>query len=64
MLTGDPSHVELKDEGPSGLAHLIGLVEGHPIAQVFRFATHQIIRDPAVATLEALYAQDTPSDPA
>ncbi|WP_323761930.1 PhoH family protein [Maricaulis sp.] len=64
VLTGDPSHVELKDEGPSGLAHLMGLVEGQAIARVFRFAASQIVRDPAVATLEALYAQDNPSAPA
>jgi len=64
VLTGDPSHVELKDEGPSGLAHLIDLVEGSDIARVFHFSAAQIVRDPVVATLEALYAQDNTSGPA
>ncbi len=59
VLTGDPAHVELKDEGPSGLAHLIDLLAGCDIARVFNFSPAQIVRDPVVAKLEALYRNDS-----
>jgi len=58
VLTGDPAHAELKDEGPSGFTHLINLVAGSDIARVFNFSAEHIVRDPVVATLEALYRND------
>jgi phosphate starvation-inducible protein PhoH len=58
VLTGDPSNFELKDEGPSGLGHLIDLVGSSQIAKVFQFNARQIVRNPVVAELEALYRAD------
>lgn len=59
VLTGDPSHAELREEGPSGLEHLINMVEGSDFARVFRFTVKQIIRNPVVSKLEALYEADS-----
>lgn len=56
VVTGDPVHVELKEDEPSGFAHLLDMVDGEDFAAVHRFQTRQIMRNPVVARLEALYA--------
>jgi phosphate starvation-inducible PhoH-like protein len=58
VLTGDPGNYELREEGPSGLGHLIDMVGNSDIARVFRFTARQIVRNSVVAELEALYRAD------
>lgn len=56
VVTGDPAHVDLQGDETSGLAHLIGLLQGTDIAKIHHFENSQIIRNSFVARLEALYA--------
>lgn len=58
VITGDPTQVDLHEDEPSGLAHLLGLVRGSDIALVHEFERPNIIRNDVVARLEALYARD------
>lgn len=58
VVTGDPSHVDLRGDEPSGLAHILGLVRGTDLAHVHYFDNQQIIRNEIVARLEELYARD------
>ena len=58
VLTGDPEHVDLRGDEPSGLGHLLRMVEGSDFAKVFRFAGGQIVRSPLATRLEELYARD------
>jgi phosphate starvation-inducible protein PhoH and related proteins len=59
VVTGDPNHVDLWGDEPSGLAHLLSMVEGTGIAKVHRFAKGQVIRSPIVKRLEDLYAHNS-----
>lgn len=56
VLTGDPAQVDLVGDQVSGLTHLLQLITGTDLAWVHRFETDQIIRNPVVAQLEALYS--------
>ncbi len=56
VITGDPIHVDLRDEVPSGLPHLLDLLEDTDLARVHYFEHKQIIRNNLVAKLEKLYA--------
>lgn len=56
VVTGDPTHVDLRGDETSGLAHLIGLLQGTDIAKIHHFENSQIIRNSLVARLEELYA--------
>ena len=56
VVTGDPAQVDLRGDEPSGLAHLLDLIQGTDIATIHRFATDQIIRNRTAARLEELYA--------
>ncbi|MEZ5994213.1 MAG: PhoH family protein [Hyphomonadaceae bacterium] len=58
IITGDPTQIALRGEEPSGLAHLLQMVQSADFAAVHHFAPRQIIRNPIVAQLEALYAQE------
>ena len=58
VLTGDPSQVDLRSDEPSGLPHILNLVQGTDLAAVFKFERSEIIRNPIVARLENLYAQE------
>ncbi len=58
VLAGDPSQAHLHEEESSGLAHLMNLVRDAEFALVHEFDASNIIRNPVVARLEALYAQD------
>ncbi|HNM71328.1 MAG TPA: PhoH family protein, partial [Flavobacteriales bacterium] len=52
VLTGDPSHVDLRDDEPSGLNHLIQLVEHAGIAAIHCFDDSRIVRNSVAAHLE------------
>ncbi len=56
VVTGDPTHVDLRGDEPSGLVHLLNLLEGTEIARIHRFESTQIIRNNLVARLEELYS--------
>ncbi|MGH1351993.1 MAG: PhoH family protein [Methyloligellaceae bacterium] len=56
VITGDPIHVDLRDEEPSGLPHLLDLIQGTDLAKVHHFEHRQVIRNSLVAKLEKLYA--------
>lgn len=55
VVTGDPSHVDLRTHEPSGLSHLMRLVEGTGLAAVHNFDISRIIRHPVAAQLDDLY---------
>lgn len=57
VVTGDPTQVDLRSDEPSGLAHLLGLIQGTDIAKIHLFEKNQIIRNNLVARLEELYAR-------
>ena len=58
VVTGDPAQVDLAGgDEVSGLTPLLKLVAGTDLASVHRFEAYQIIRNPVVAQLEALYSQ-------
>lgn len=56
VLIGDPEQVDLRGDELSGLPHVLELISGRDLARVHRFAQGEIIRNPLVAELEALYA--------
>ncbi len=56
VVTGDPTHVDLRGDEPSGLVHLLNLLQGTDIARIHHFESTQIIRNNLVARLEELYA--------
>lgn len=56
VVTGDPVHVDLKEDEPSGLPHLLELLKGTDLAVVNYFENHQVIRNDLVAKLEKLYS--------
>lgn len=62
VLTGDPSHVAIRDTGPSGLEHLMDMIADRDLAKIFRFTPRQIIRNPVVAELEDLYTASLGSE--
>ncbi len=64
VVTGDPAHVDLRGDEPSGLVHLMDLLKGTDIAKVHHFENSQIIRNSIVARLEELYADRMKSSPA
>lgn len=55
VVMGDPTQLDLRGEEPSGLAHLLGMIEGTDIAAIHRFESGEIIRARIVARLEELY---------
>ncbi|MBL8537538.1 MAG: PhoH family protein [Hyphomonadaceae bacterium] len=56
VITGDPSHIDLHEEEPSGLPHILAMIAGTDLALVHEFDRPNIIRNDVVARLEALYA--------
>ncbi len=56
VVTGDPIHIDLRGDEPSGLVHLLNLLRGTNLAQIHQFENTQIIRNSLVARLEDLYA--------
>jgi phosphate starvation-inducible PhoH-like protein len=58
VMTGDPTQVDLRGDKPSGLVHLLGLIQGTDLATVHHFERQQIIRNKIVARLEELYSRD------
>jgi phosphate starvation-inducible PhoH-like protein len=55
VVTGDPTQIDLHEEEPSGLPHLINMIADTDIALVHEFQGAHIIRSDVVARLEALY---------
>lgn len=55
VVTGDPSQIDLHEEEPSGLPHLLSMLADTDIALVHEFQGAHIIRSDVVARLEALY---------
>jgi phosphate starvation-inducible PhoH-like protein len=55
VVTGDPSQIDLHEEEPSGLPHLLNMIADTDIALVHEFQGTNIIRSDVVARLEALY---------
>lgn len=64
VVTGDPTHVDLRGDETSGLIHLLNLLQGTDIAKIHNFENSQIIRNSLVARLEELYAGQRTSSPA
>ena len=64
VVTGDPTHIDLRGDEPSGLVHLLNLLQGTDIAKIHQFENTQIIRNSLVARLEELYARHQVSDQA
>lgn len=54
-LTGDPQRTDLRANEPSGLLHLLKLVQGTDLAKVERFDAHDVIRNHLVHRLEQLF---------
>ena len=61
VIIGDPDQVDLPRDEPSGLAHLLELLEGTDVALIHRFERRHIVRNTIVARLEELYAQQAKS---
>lgn len=55
VVTGDPSQIDLHEDEPSGLPHLIDMIADTDIALVHEFQGAHIVRSDVVARLEALY---------
>ncbi|MGF1461911.1 MAG: PhoH family protein [Maricaulaceae bacterium] len=62
VITGDPSQTELRTGETSGLAHLLGMIEGRDIGRFHRFEPAQMVRNETVAKLEALYERENLDD--
>lgn len=58
VVTGDPAQVALSGDEPSGLPHILKHLAGTDIALVHRFQNYQIIRNPTVARIEAIYSSE------
>lgn len=64
VVTGDPTHIDLRGDETSGLVHLLSLLQGTDIAKVHHFENSQIVRNRIVARLEELYAGQQQTDQA
>lgn len=58
VVTGDPAQIALAGDEPSGLPHILKRIERTDIAVVHQFQNHQIIRNPTVARIEAIYSTE------
>ena len=58
VITGDPSQIDLYEDGESGLPHLLRMVERTDLAMIHRFETGEIVRSDLARQLEELYAQN------
>lgn len=58
FLTGDPTQVDMLGDEPSGLAHILGLLQASDIATIHQFDGSHIVRNDIVAKLERLYLRD------
>ena len=58
VVTGDPECAELRSGEPSGLLHLMKLINGTDLAHLHVFKRREIIRNDFVAQIEELYARD------
>lgn len=60
-ICGDPSHTELRSGERSGFAHLLDMIRDQKMAAIHTFNAGMIVRNPIVAELDTLYAQEDPS---
>ena len=58
IVTGDPTQADLLGNEPSGLVHILKLLQGSDIATIHRFDRSQIVRAGIVAQLEQLYSKE------
>lgn len=56
VLTGDPDHVDLRTEEPSGLAHLADMLKDANIGKIHKFEKNHVVRSSLAAQLENLYS--------
>ncbi len=56
VVTGDPTHIDLIGDEPSGLIHILKLIQNTDIATIHHFEKTQIVRTEIAAQLEELYA--------
>lgn len=61
VIVGDPQQVDLHEEEPSGLPHLVQMLAGTDIAEVFEFEGEHIVRNDTAAQIEALYSSHSGS---
>ena len=54
-VTGDPSQVDLAQQGDSGLAHAVRLLEGVEGVAVARFQAQDVVRHPLVERIVKAY---------
>ena len=61
VVTGDPRQIDLPQQEPSGLIHILRLISGTDLALIHRFQNQEIVRNDVVARIEALYSgEDSP----
>ena len=56
VITGDPGQADLMGDEPSGLNHLLDLLQGTDLARIHKFEQQEIVRNAFVARIEELYA--------
>ena len=56
VITGDPHQSELHGDDVSGLTHALKLLDCHSFCVVHQFREPEIVRNPVVAEIEALYS--------
>ena len=59
VLLGDPDQIDLHGDELSGLPDILGKLEGRDLALVHHFGRGEIVRNPLVAEIEALYSDGT-----
>ena len=60
VVTGDPQQIDLHGDELSGLTDLLERISGTDLALVHTFERREIVRNPLVVGLEALYRPDEP----
>jgi phosphate starvation-inducible PhoH-like protein len=58
VILGDLAQSVLRSGEPSGLAHLLGLINKTDLAVIHKFRNVEIIRNDVVASIEALYSRE------
>jgi phosphate starvation-inducible PhoH-like protein len=58
VITGDPASTDLRSAEESGLPHVLRLMAEQDFALIHSFRKSEIVRNPVVAAIEALYERD------
>lgn len=56
VVLGDPSRPQVMGDEPCGLSQVLQMIQGQGVAHVHQFGADEVVRNPTVARLEALYA--------